>query len=184
MLYGDRSCDLCPQHHGHRRQDQRAGGGSGAAKGVSVEAARAEITEATAKQYLEDVTALGCLPPTHTPRATEHVAQMIAMIEQLDRGGSRLCGGRPCAVRCLVESRLRQAGAPLAGRNDGRRARRSRALQEEPDGFRVVEAVGRAHAGLGIALGPRPAGLAHRMLGDGRGAFSAKPSTFTAAASI
>jgi cysteinyl-tRNA synthetase len=54
-----------------------------AAKGVSVEAARAEITAVTAKQYLDDVTALGCLPPTHTPRATEHVPEMIAMIERL-----------------------------------------------------------------------------------------------------
>ncbi len=58
-----------------------------AAKGVSVEAARVEITNATAKQYLDDVTALGCLPPTHTPRATEYVPQMIAMIEALVKAG-------------------------------------------------------------------------------------------------
>ena len=58
-----------------------------AAKGVSVEAARVEITNATAKQYLDDVTALGCLPPTHTPRATEYVKQMIAMIEKLVAAG-------------------------------------------------------------------------------------------------
>ena len=54
-----------------------------AAKGVSVEAARVQITSVTTKQYLDDVTALGCLPPTHTPRATEYVKQMIAMIERL-----------------------------------------------------------------------------------------------------
>ena len=54
-----------------------------AAKGITVEQARVEITDATAKQYLEDVTALGCLPPTHTPRATEYVPRMIAMIEAL-----------------------------------------------------------------------------------------------------
>ncbi|MGA7713815.1 MAG: cysteine--tRNA ligase [Rhizomicrobium sp.] len=58
-----------------------------AAKGVSVEAARVEITNATAKQYFDDVTALGCLPPTHTPRATEYVKQMIAMIEKLVAAG-------------------------------------------------------------------------------------------------
>jgi len=58
-----------------------------AAKGVSVEAARVEITNATAKQYLDDVTALGCLPPTHTPRATAYVPQMIAMIEKLVAAG-------------------------------------------------------------------------------------------------
>ena len=60
-----------------------------AAKGVSVEAARVEITDATAKQYLDDVTALGCLvlPEKHTPRATDYVPQMVAMIEKLVAAG-------------------------------------------------------------------------------------------------
>jgi cysteinyl-tRNA synthetase len=58
-----------------------------AAKGMSVEAARAEITAGTARQFVEDVTALGCLPPTHTPRATEHIGDMIAMIEALVAAG-------------------------------------------------------------------------------------------------
>ena len=34
-----------------------------------------ELTEDTQSVYLEDVAALGNLPPTYTPRATEHVAQ-------------------------------------------------------------------------------------------------------------
>jgi cysteinyl-tRNA synthetase len=46
-----------------------------------------EVTEKTARQYLDDVTALGCLPPTHTPRATEHIAEMMAMIAQLIDAG-------------------------------------------------------------------------------------------------
>jgi cysteinyl-tRNA synthetase len=46
-----------------------------------------EITERTAKQYHEDVAALGCLPPTHEPRATDHIGQMIAMIAQLIEAG-------------------------------------------------------------------------------------------------
>jgi cysteinyl-tRNA synthetase len=58
-----------------------------AAQGIGVEAARLEITDATAKQYLDDVAALGCLPPTHTPRATEYVPRMIAMIEALIASG-------------------------------------------------------------------------------------------------
>ena len=58
-----------------------------AAKSITVEAARAEITALTAQQYLDDVTALGCLPPTHTPRATDHVREMIAMIEALVEAG-------------------------------------------------------------------------------------------------
>ena len=54
-----------------------------AAEGVSIR----EVTEKTARQYLDDVTALGCLAPTHTPRATEHIAEMIAMITQLIDAG-------------------------------------------------------------------------------------------------
>ncbi|HEY1709926.1 MAG TPA: cysteine--tRNA ligase [Rhizomicrobium sp.] len=42
-----------------------------------------ELTERTYGIYREDVTALGCLAPTYMPRATEHVTQMIAMIENL-----------------------------------------------------------------------------------------------------
>src|SRR5215469_7335672 len=42
-----------------------------------------EITNETGRVYAEDVAALGCLPPTYTPRATEHVAGMISMIETL-----------------------------------------------------------------------------------------------------
>src|SRR5471030_2139733 len=38
-----------------------------------------ELTEETQRVYLEDVTALGNLPPTYTRRATEHVSQMITM---------------------------------------------------------------------------------------------------------
>ena len=52
-------------------------------RNIDVETARAEITEATARQYAEDVSALGCLAPTHAPRATDYVGGMVAMIERL-----------------------------------------------------------------------------------------------------
>ncbi|HWV00894.1 MAG TPA: cysteine--tRNA ligase [Devosia sp.] len=41
------------------------------------------VTETTAAQYQEDVTALGCLPPTVQPRATENIAGMQAIIGRL-----------------------------------------------------------------------------------------------------
>ncbi len=53
------------------------------AEGVSIR----ELTEKTAKQYHDDVAALGCLPPTHEPRATENIPAMIAMIEELIAAG-------------------------------------------------------------------------------------------------
>ena len=46
-----------------------------------------ELTNETGRIYDEDVAALGCLPPTVTPRATEHVQPMIAMIAALIAAG-------------------------------------------------------------------------------------------------
>ncbi|MGH7123888.1 MAG: cysteine--tRNA ligase, partial [Stellaceae bacterium] len=45
-----------------------------------------DVTERTAKAYREDVAALGNLEPDHEPRATEHVAKMIGLIETLIAG--------------------------------------------------------------------------------------------------
>jgi len=46
-----------------------------------------ELTEETGRIFSEDVAALGALAPTHTPRATAHVEQMIAMIGLLIERG-------------------------------------------------------------------------------------------------
>jgi cysteinyl-tRNA synthetase len=46
-----------------------------------------ELTDRTAAQFRDDVAALGCLPPTHEPRATEHVPGMIRLIEALIERG-------------------------------------------------------------------------------------------------
>ena len=43
----------------------------------------ARVTEATERQFHDDVAALGALPPTFEPRATEHIERMRAMIERL-----------------------------------------------------------------------------------------------------
>ena len=46
-----------------------------------------DITAETIRWYHDDMDALGALRPSHEPRATDHIAQMIAMIEVLiDRG--------------------------------------------------------------------------------------------------
>jgi cysteinyl-tRNA synthetase len=47
-----------------------------------------KVTEQTDKQFHEDVAALGCLPPTVEPRATDHIAEMRAMIERLIQSGN------------------------------------------------------------------------------------------------
>ncbi|MBB3929674.1 cysteinyl-tRNA synthetase [Kaistia hirudinis] len=45
------------------------------------------VTEKTNTQFQADVTALGCLPPSEQPRATEHIDGMKAMIERLVQRG-------------------------------------------------------------------------------------------------
>ena len=52
-------------------------------KGVSIR----DLTERTAAEFHDDAAALLALPPTIEPRATEHVAAMIAMIERLIETG-------------------------------------------------------------------------------------------------
>jgi cysteinyl-tRNA synthetase len=54
-----------------------------AERGISIR----ELTGETARIYDEDIAALGCLPPSVTPRATEHIAQMVTMIEKLIAAG-------------------------------------------------------------------------------------------------
>ena len=47
-----------------------------------------ELTEGTYQNFKEDVAALGCLPPTVEPRATEHIAEMKTLIERLIASGN------------------------------------------------------------------------------------------------
>jgi cysteinyl-tRNA synthetase len=55
-----------------------------AERGISIR----ELTEQTYQNFKEDVAALGCLPPTVEPRATEHIAEMKTLIERLVASGN------------------------------------------------------------------------------------------------
>lgn len=46
-----------------------------------------DLTAEMTKHYHEDMDALNCLRPTHEPKATEYIPQMIEMIEALIKGG-------------------------------------------------------------------------------------------------
>ena len=54
-----------------------------AERGISIR----ELTEETYRNFKEDVAALGCLPPTREPRATEHIEEMKTLIERLVKSG-------------------------------------------------------------------------------------------------
>jgi cysteinyl-tRNA synthetase len=51
--------------------------------GLPLNEAIRKVTEITDHQFHQDVAALGCLPPTIEPRATEHIQEMKALIERL-----------------------------------------------------------------------------------------------------
>ena len=51
--------------------------------GIPLNEAIRMVTEITDRQFHQDVAALGCLPPTVEPRATEHISEMSTLIEQL-----------------------------------------------------------------------------------------------------
>ena len=55
--------------------------------GLPLNEAIRRVTELTEKEFHEDAAALGSLPPTFEPRATEHVAEMREIIERLVQGG-------------------------------------------------------------------------------------------------
>ena len=54
-----------------------------AERGISIQ----ELTKATYDNFKSDVEALGCLPPTIEPRATEHIEPMKVLIERLVKSG-------------------------------------------------------------------------------------------------
>jgi cysteinyl-tRNA synthetase len=54
-----------------------------AERGVPIRA----LTDETYKNFKQDVDALGCLPPTIEPRATEHVDEMKVLIDRLVKSG-------------------------------------------------------------------------------------------------
>jgi cysteinyl-tRNA synthetase len=56
--------------------------------GLPLNEAIREVTEKTDRQFHEDVAALGCLLPTFEPRATDHIAEMGALIERLIESGN------------------------------------------------------------------------------------------------
>jgi cysteinyl-tRNA synthetase len=57
------------------------------ARAQSAGISAAELAALNLRAFAEDVQALGCLSPTLEPRATEHIAEMIALIQQLEGKG-------------------------------------------------------------------------------------------------
>ncbi|MFP1631489.1 cysteine--tRNA ligase [Zhengella sp. ZM62] len=79
--------------------------------GAEIDAGRMTLNEAirqvtgrTYEQYHKDVAALGCLPPTEEPRATEHIAGMVSMIQDLIGRGHAYVAEGPEGREVLFET--------------------------------------------------------------------------------
>ena len=157
---------------------------------LSLNEAIRRVTEKTADQFHKDVAALGCLPPTFEPRATEFVqpradgkADMITLDSTSDRTRPCLCRGRRSSVRHRVDAGLRPAVEAQSRRAAGRRPRRRRRAQEEPAAISCCGSCPRrkSRAGTARGAGAGPAGTSNAR--PCRPPISARSSTSMAAGS-
>ena len=130
-----------------------------------------DLAAAETARFDADMEVLDVLPCFSEPRATSAIADIRGFIGMvLDRGHAYQAGG---AVYFDVTTfpALRPGEPPARGRDagPGRRARRQprRPEQAQPARLRAVAALGARRAGVGVAVGAGPPGLAHRVLGPG-----------------
>ena len=99
------------------------------------------------------------------PRATEHIGEIIAITQGLDREGVRLRVRRRRLLRRDQGPRVRQAQPPRPRGAAGRRPDRAVGAQAASRRFRALEGLEARRAVVGEPLGAGPAWLAHRVLG-------------------
>ena len=144
--------------------------------GLPLNEAIRKVTEKTATQFHADVAALGCLPPTFEPRATDFVlpradgkADMVTLIRQLiARGHAYEASGE-----VLFDTQSMPDYGALSGRKLDEQQAGARiavdAHKKTSDRFRAVETIVGKRTRLGKSVGQRPSGLAHRVLRHERG---------------
>ncbi len=123
--------------------------------------------------YTADTDGLGLGRPDVEPLATETIEEIIALIATLiDRGHAYAVDG-DVYFRVRSHAAVRRALAPRRRPDGPGRGNRGGRPQGGPARLRAVEGeqAGRGHE-LGRPLGRRAPGLAHRVLGDGRGRCS------------
>ena len=143
----------------------------------------AELAREMTAAYVADTDALGLGRPDHEPLASETIGPIVELIERLVEGGHAYAaeGDVYFSVRSYPNyGELSHRTIDQMDQGEGGRGRRA---QARPARLRPVEGPqgGRGHL-LGLSLGAGTARLAHRVLGDGRGAAGGRTSRSTAAA--
>ena len=150
--------DARAQHHRHQRQDLRRGAGRERRARRSARPRGTWRTRATS----------GSACRTTCRRRPSRVPQIVAFIEELIDERARVRGrGRRLLPRRVVP-RVRPALGPAARPGRGAGAEPAQGGRPRLRALEGEQARDRGHV-VGLALGPRPARLAHRVLGDGRG---------------
>lgn len=85
--------------------------------GLPLNDAIARVTSTTADQFHADVKALGCLEPNHEPRATQHIAGMVSMIETLIARGHAYVAQTEDGGEVLFDTGSMEAYGQLSKRN-------------------------------------------------------------------
>ena len=130
-----------------------------------------EYTARYVEAFFEDLEALRIERPEQIARATEHIPQMVALIEKLAAAGAAYkTEDGSWYFRLAAFPGVRQAEQEGPERH-GRRRARGRGRVREGLGARLCAVEG-GQAGrdvVGYGDRARAAGLAHRVLGDGDG---------------
>ena len=146
----------------------------------------AELAERATQWYLEDTGDLGLGQPDELPQGDRARPGDRPLHRGARRRRLRVPGRRRRLLPDRLVSRLRRALRPARHRGRAQPVRGGGAERAEGGSarLRALEGAqgGRGHV-VGLALGARPAGLAHRVLGDGRGAARPGRSRSTAAGS-
>ena len=114
-----------------------------------------DLAERVTEDYLRCLEALGVDGIDHMPKATEHIAEIVAMTQGPDRQGVRLRLGRRRLLRRGQGPRVRQAQPPRPRGTPGRRPDRAVVDQAAPRRLRPLEGLQARRAGLGEPLGAR-----------------------------
>ena len=125
-----------------------------------------QIAEFYEMRFHDDERRLGILPANHFPRATDHVPEMIVIIERL------IARGLAYEVEGAVYFAVKRF--PGYGRLSGnvgealrQGVRRARPQQARSSRLRALEEGGAwARAHVGFTVGRRLSGMAHRVFGD------------------
>ena len=127
--------------------------------------ASAQLADQASRWYVEDTDRLGLGRPDYEPKASETVAEIVALIEELVVRGLAYEAGGDVYFRV---ARFEDYGRLSGQRPDEVQEQEPNPLKEDPRDFALWKTTKPGEdTRWESPLGPRPARLAHRMLGHG-----------------